>query len=398
MSVSTGAMKESINRKPVTKMTKRRKKGTGSLFRRGNVWWYALTVRGATERKSTDCTNRDDAATALRERIKEVKCQGVKRALVRPTKITVKTLITTLRSKYENDGKASADTIGGYVKAWEASSLWHRDANELRYDDFDRQAREWQTQPWQAMEKGAKRIVSNATINRRMALLSAAYRFGRKKLGLTVLPEFPHLPEKGRLTDKFSQAEIETICANLPQDYADVFRFACATGVRKGQLLNTTWRMVDAEGWSITWPQEVCKKQKPHTIHLDDDALEIIQRRHAQRRLDQRLVFHRDGKVIGNMSKTLKKAFAAAGIPYGRRVGKVFHGTRRTAVTNLVESGVARSIAKTISGHSTDDMFARYAIHDEAQVQQDAQRKAGEYRRQRPTRAKVVSLKKDGAS
>src|SRR2546426_12316333 len=116
---------------------KRRKKGTGSLWRRGNVWWYVLKVRGERECKSTRCTNRDDAAAFLRERIKEVKREGVKRTLLRPKKITVETLITTLRSKYEEDRKASAKTIGGYVKAWEASALWHRDANELRYDDLD---------------------------------------------------------------------------------------------------------------------------------------------------------------------------------------------------------------------------------------------------------------------
>src|SRR5438128_11259286 len=127
-------------------MTKtKRRKGTGSLFRRGNVWWYALTVRGATERKSTGCTNRDDAAMALRERIKEVKRDGVKRALVRPKKITVETLLTTLRDHYTAAGKASTATIGGYLKAWEASPLWRQDANELRYDDFDRQAVAWQS-------------------------------------------------------------------------------------------------------------------------------------------------------------------------------------------------------------------------------------------------------------
>lgn len=381
------------------KKKKRRNKGSGSLTRRGNVWWYALTVNRVPERKSTHCTNRDDAEAYLRDRIKEIKREGVKNALVRSKKLTVETLITTLRAKYEEDGKASAETIGGYVKAWEASPLWHRDANELRYDDFDRQAREWQMDPWQANQNGPRRIVSNATINRRMALLSAAYHFGRRKLGLTVLPEFPHLPERGRLTDKFSEAEIEAICANLPDDHADVFRFACCEGVRKGQLLATTWAMVDSEHWSITWPPEVCKKQKPHTIHLDDDALEIIQRRHAHRRLDQRLVFHRDGRPIGDMRKTLKKAFASAGIPYGRRVGKVFHGTRRTAVTNLVESGrVSRSVAKTISGHSTDFMFERYAIHDEADVQRDAQKKAGEYRRGQSKRGKVVSIKTPGGA
>jgi hypothetical protein len=43
-------------------------------------------------------------------------------------------------------------------------------------------------------------------------------------------------------------------------------------------------------------------------------------------------------------------------------------------------------------------MFARYVIHDEAQVRQDALRKAEEYRRKRTTRARLLSLKKDGAA
>src|SRR5437773_7231884 len=159
---------------------KRRKKGTGSLWRRGNVWWYVLKVRGERECKNTGCTNRDDAAAFLRDRIKEVKREGVKRTLVRSKKITVETLITTLRDHYTATGKASAATIGGYLKAWEASPLWHQDANDLRYDDFERQAVAWQSPK-----------VSNATVNRRLSLLRAAYRFGRKKLGLTVLPEFP---------------------------------------------------------------------------------------------------------------------------------------------------------------------------------------------------------------
>src|SRR5207249_5537475 len=167
--------------------------------------------------------------------------------------------------------------------------------------------------------------VSNATVNRRLSLLRAAYRFGRKKLGLTGLPEFPRLRESSRLTDKFSRAEIEAICSQLAQDYADVFHFACATGVRKGQLLATTVAMVDPQAWSITWPKEVCKKREPHTVYLTGVALEIVQRRYAERRPDQPLLFHHDGKPI-YMRHVLKRAFKAAGIPYGRRVGKVFHG------------------------------------------------------------------------
>ena len=193
---------------------------------------------------------------------------------------------------------------------------------------------------------------------------------------------------------------MEAICSHLAQDYADVFRFACATGVRRGQLLATTAAMVDPENWSITWPKEVCKKREPHTIHLDSPALEIVQRRYATRRPDQPLLFHHDGKPIRDMREPLKKAFAAAGIQYGRRVGKVFHGTRRTAVTNLVESGVPRSVAKTISGHSSDEMFERYAIH-ESDAQRAAQRRAAAFVAKQPKKPKVVPIatrKKKGAA
>ena len=100
------------------------------------------------------------------------------------------------------------------------------------------------------------------------------------------------------------------------------------------------------------------------------------------------------------MREPLKKAFDAAGIPYGRRVGKVFHGTRRTAVTNLVESGVPRSVAKTISGHSSDEMFERYAIH-ESDAQRAAQRRAAAFVAKQPKKPKVVPIatrKKKGAA
>ena len=53
-------------------------------------------------------------------------------------------------------------------------------------------------------------------------------------------------------------------------------------------------------------------------------------------------------------------ACRAAGLP-----GRLLHDFRRTAVRNLIRSGVQQAIAMKITGHKTDSIFHRYLIVDE---------------------------------
>jgi hypothetical protein len=48
-----------------------------------------------------------------------------------------------------------------------------------------------------------------------------------------------------------------------------------------------------------------------------------------------------------------------------RANGYVWHNTRHSAVTNLTNAGVPRHEARTVSGHSTDEVFNRYSIGTE---------------------------------
>jgi integrase len=361
------------------------------LYLRGNTWWWKLREGGKEHPQPTRCTNKDDARAWVREHLKTLKKEGTKVALDRPKKVTVEVLLTTLRDHYKDQGKASAKTIGGYIKAWQATPFWKQDANELRYDDFKRQTRAW---GGGVNDKGEPNDC-NATINRRISLLRAAYRFARKTLGLTYLPEFPRLPEKSRLIDKFTRVEVEAICKNLTTDYGDVFRFAIATGIRKGQLVATTKAMVDTDNWSITWPTELCKKREPQRLALNRALVAIVRRRLALYP-NQPLLFSHDGRPIRDMRYPLKKAFAAAGVPYGRRTGKVFHGSRRTSSTNFEESGVARSLGKSVTGHSTDSTYERYVIH-ELEAQRAALDQAAAYFAKQKG-AKVLRFPKKGVA
>jgi hypothetical protein len=83
-----------------------------------------------------------------------------------------------------------------------------------------------------------------------------------------------------------------------------------------------------------------------------------------------------------------KSALKAAGLPETL----LFHDLRRTAVTNLVASGVPKAIAKKISGHKTDSMFERYNITETDELHIAAVR-AVEHRKDRETRRKAKGVR-----
>ena len=116
------------------------------------------------------------------------------------------------------------------------------------------------------------------------------------------------------------------------------------------------------------------KAKEPFVLPLDGRPLEIMVARHAQRRLHCRYVFHgprcRPGRspsmrggCVGDFEKAWSTACKKAGFPVGRvNGGFVFHNTRHTAVTNLVNAGVPAHEAMAVSGHRTRSVFDRYSI------------------------------------
>ena len=91
----------------------------------------------------------------------------------------------------------------------------------------------------------------------------------------------------------------------------------------------------------------------------------MIERRWSARKVKSKigevsispLVFHREGRVVGDYRKAWKTACNKAGYP-----GKLVHDFRRTAARNMTRAGVTETVAMSITGHKTASMFQRYNI------------------------------------
>jgi integrase len=80
----------------------------------------------------------------------------------------------------------------------------------------------------------------------------------------------------------------------------------------------------------------------------------------------------RAGTPRGDFRKAWRAACQAAGVP-----GRHRHDFRRTAVRNMVNSGVPERVAMTVTGHKTRAVFDRYHIVSPGDLQDVARRLAG---------------------
>jgi hypothetical protein len=237
---------------------------------------------------------------------------------------------------------------------------------------------------WAARDPRRVRPIGGANCNRLIAVGRRAYHLGREMLGLMTPLTFPHFEETAR-GEYITEAQCLTICANLQAKggasvKADLFRLGYLLGVRKGQLTRTQKRHVLIQGdtWKLRWPGEETKNGKPHEVVLRGEAAEIVQRAWVNRRPDCDFLFHVNGRRIGPMRSELQRTCALLGIPYGRGRGIVWHDTRHSAVTNLIDAGVPQATAMTVTGHVTDAVFERYHVRRDV-VQADALDRVGRY-------------------
>jgi Phage integrase family len=143
--------------------------------------------------------------------------------------------------------------------------------------------------------------------------------------------------------------------------------------MRKGEIASLRWE--DLDGDLLTLRGENAKSGGARTIPCEGELSELLARRRERRPVKVGgtvmlcdLIFHRQGKPIREFRKAWRTACRMAHIP-----GRLFHDLRRSAVRDLVRSGVSQNVAMSISGHRSLSMFERYNITDERDQRQALQ-------------------------
>ncbi len=149
---------------------------------------------------------------------------------------------------------------------------------------------------------------------------------------------------------------------------------------------------MDLKNGIVTLNVGETKNNEARTVYLDDELRALIQYQWESRKLHKKLApYVFPGKsgsgTIVNFRKAWNNACRMAGLGYGYKVneeyiqkwqgkfssGPIFHDFRRTAVRNMIRSGVPERVAMMISGHKTRSVFDRYNIVSDADLKLAAQ-------------------------
>ena len=191
--------------------------------------------------------------------------------------------------------------------------------------------------------------LSGATINRRLAVLSKAFRVAReydKYAGNIVFRRQREGEHRLRWLDDDEISRVVSTAGNLGYaNLQDAIVVSLDTGVRQGELGRIKAHDLIPEGLMV-WES---KNDLARTIPLTSRSRKIMERRKDR---GNNLLFQ-EGYSRSAWDRTRTKADVGEDV--------VWHTLRHTFASRLVQKGVALQVVKELMGHKTMSVTMRYA-------------------------------------
>jgi len=334
----------------------------GSIYKRGNTHWIQYYRHGKPHRESTKSKKEADAKRLLKKRegeISEGKLPGIYFDRVRFDELAEDFLrdYRINQRKSLARAKRSAGHLKRYFEGYSVPNI-----NSPKIEAY--------------IESRLKEDAANATINRELSALKRMLNLGARQTPPKVdrVPYIPMLKESNVRKGFFEHAEFVALRDALPDYLKGFVTFAYKTGWRVSEITDLEWNQVDLDNGIVRLDPGETKNDDGRTVYLDDELQGAFNHQWELRKESRKLtpyVFpNRYGTgYIGDFRHSWNVACKDAKI--GKRL---FHDFRRTAVRNMVRSGIPESVAMKISGHKTRSVFDRYNIVNDADLRLAAQR------------------------
>lgn len=249
----------------------------------------------------------------------------------------------------------------------------------------------------QRLAQGAE----NATINRELALLRRAFNLGYHSTPRKVhqVPHFPHLKENPPRQGFVDGAQYRRLCEHCREFWLRaLLAVAYAFGFRKGELVGLRVRQVNLLDRTIMLDPGSTKNDDAKLVAMTGEVHQLLVECVRGKGPDDFVFTRKAGSPIVDMRDAWYDLCERAGLGEfvagkdGRPKwkGLILHDLRRSAVRNMVRSGVPERVAMRISGHRTRAVFDRYNIVSEADLA-DAARKIERGRENSLTTAQVTA-------
>lgn len=367
----------------------RRERGTGGMWRIGEIWWIQFYSRGKKVRESSHSRDEKVALKLLRRRRNEVAAGDHQPEAERLT-------YADLRESYMADYVTNHRRSVRYVKDKDGNPRPTL-ATVERLDKFFAGIRVSQIDTTM-MKKFAALLqsegLSNGSINRSLSALRRMFHLAMEEQRLRFIPYFPMLDEAAPRKGFFERDEYQKLHAALPEYLRPVLAIGYYTGMRRAEITTLKWEQVDLLNRVIHLNAGETKNGEGRDVQIASELYAVLAAQHAKRVAGCPLVCFRATKGgrtmrigdfrkiwyahcvklgLGEMKQATDPATGAPlwepgqGAESERKpklvyVGRIFHDLRRTGVRNLVRAGVPERIAMKITGHKTRSVFERYNI------------------------------------
>ena len=218
---------------------------------------------------------------------------------------------------------------------------------------------------------------SSEGADRNLAMLRRMFKLAEREGKVSNVPYFPMQKESEPREGFLERPEFEKLRAEMPEHLHPALTLCYETGCRTGAMEKVIWPWVNLGEQEIIFPSGILKNRKPLIAPLSDELTSMLRKKFQGKgpvfeTRNFRREWNKECVKCGLGEKTDKAWFEYKGL--------VPHDFRRSAVRNLMNSGVDAATAMKITGHRTLHVFLRYNIISTGQLHEAMEKVASKQR------------------